>query len=350
LGEKTFSKFRGEPTSPRGSSAAGRQPAPFLAAPAGLYLSGLLGWTLLHAAFGDRWWWLFGANAFADWLFLPVIAAIPLVMYARRRSLWVGLVLATMIFVTQFGADYLPKAVAEGPAERTLTVMNYNVLGTNRDPNAVVATIRAMQPDIVGLEELNLEGAAAIRRELAADYPYQILDAKRGVTGMGFISRYPARLVSETLPGEWTGKPMVISLDFHGTPVTVLTLHPLSTSPARPAAMEATITERAANARAIDDAKAAHPGPFIVLVDFNTTPRNDAYYAVTRTLADSWREAGWGPGHTFTVLSLPHKPLLVRIDYVFHSAEWQATSAWVAPWDGASDHRALVARLVLRSD
>jgi len=67
---------------------------------------------------------------------------------------------------------------------------------------------------------------------------------------------------------------------------------------------------------------------------------------------DSFREAGWGLGHTFPAAggrywALPYPSLLVRIDYVFHSRDWKAEAAWVGEWDGQSDHRPVIASLTL---
>jgi endonuclease/exonuclease/phosphatase family metal-dependent hydrolase len=71
-------------------------------------------------------------------------------------------------------------------------------------------------------------------------------------------------------------------------------------------------------------------------------------------------EAGWGVGHTFPgVLSSKSKRLniagvdvptwLIRIDYVFHSSHFHAVEAHIGPWDGYSDHRPVIAKLVLKA-
>jgi endonuclease/exonuclease/phosphatase (EEP) superfamily protein YafD len=38
---------------------------------------------------------------------------------------------------------------------------------------------------------------------------------------------------------------------------------------------------------------------------------------------------------------------LLRIDYIFHSRDWRTHWARIGPWDGVSDHRPVLARLVL---
>jgi endonuclease/exonuclease/phosphatase (EEP) superfamily protein YafD len=114
--------------------------------------------------------------------------------------------------------------------------------------------------------------------------------------------------------------------------------------------------------QAVVDLIGENPGPLIAPVDFNATDRNTAYRMIVSELSDSWREVGWGFGHTFPgsngfgsrfhFMGVPLPRWLLRIDYVFHSEHWQAESAVVGPWDGVSDHRPVVVtlRLVERAD
>ena len=96
--------------------------------------------------------------------------------------------------------------------------------------------------------------------------------------------------------------------------------------------------------------------PLIVAGDANATDLSDAYAFLSDDLVDSWREAGAGFGHTYPSSSSPGIPALnlrfpnwlVRIDYIFHSEHWEAIDARVAPSSGGSDHRAVIAELVLR--
>jgi endonuclease/exonuclease/phosphatase (EEP) superfamily protein YafD len=70
---------------------------------------------------------------------------------------------------------------------------------------------------------------------------------------------------------------------------------------------------------------------------------------ISRHLRDSYQEVGWGFGHTYptTPQSFGISVPLLRIDYVFHSAELVALRARVGP-DGGSDHLPVVADLSIR--
>jgi endonuclease/exonuclease/phosphatase (EEP) superfamily protein YafD len=94
------------------------------------------------------------------------------------------------------------------------------------------------------------------------------------------------------------------------------------------------------------------PEPLLLLGDFNSAPMSDMYQTITDRYTDAFTEAGWGLGHTWPAedgewYHVPHPARFVRIDYIFHSSEWRAEEAWVAEWDGASDHHPVVARLRL---
>jgi endonuclease/exonuclease/phosphatase family metal-dependent hydrolase len=183
----------------------------------------------------------------------------------------------------------------------------------------------------------------------------------------------------------------VLIMDWQGEHVTLLNLHAVPTTLAvttnsaglsrklvdglrsMAARVEASVSlstrERERQAQVIVDYVISHPGPTIVLADLNAGDQSDAYArlvgraggsVVDKLMVDSWREAGWGMGHTFpgaastgssrpTIGGVPIVPKwLVRIDYVFHSRHWCALSARIGPWDGISDHRPVWVRLVLR--
>jgi vancomycin resistance protein VanJ len=320
-----------------------------------LYFTFLFGWALARALWGDRWWWLFVFNSLTIYLFTPLPLILALALFTRRRETWIGLGAGLALCLYLFGGFFLPKVPPALATGQSLTVMSYNVYGDNVDSDSVLATIRAGNADVVTLQELNPLVAQAIQRELACDYAYQVLDAQWGVSGMGVISRYPLRRTDESLPLEWVSTPQVLSMDFNRTAVTLLHLHPFATTPAPTAHMEWTIRERERQARAIADFAAAHPEPLLVPIDFNSSDQSAAYAIVTQVLADSWREAGWGLGHTFpsdsyrpTTADVSLTAWLVRIDYVFHSRHWQAASAWLGRWDGISDHRPVVVKLFLK--
>jgi vancomycin resistance protein VanJ len=315
----------------------------------GAYFLGLFGWAVLYFVLADRWFWLFALNSFSAYLFLPLFVLPLLAVVTRQRWLGVAWVAGVALGAYLYADLWLPRAPTALAGHPPLTVMTYNTLGPNEDTAATLATIRASGADLVLVQELNPPTAAALGRELAAEYPYQVLDARDGVEGMGAISRYPLRATGEALPLRWIGQPQVLALDFAGRAVAVLNVHTLS---------GAYVREREAQARAITAFVDAHPGPLVVGGDFNATDHSTTYRLVTERLRDAWRGAGQGLGATWpgaepggggplTVAGLPVPRWLIRIDYVFHSPHWTTAAARLGSWDGNSDHRPVIAELAL---
>jgi endonuclease/exonuclease/phosphatase (EEP) superfamily protein YafD len=322
------------------------------------YVAGLLGWALLRALAGDRWWWIFVLNTFALYLFVPLPAAALVALRSRRRRLWVavgtGLALAGWCFGTLWLPRWPPRE-ARGP---TLTALTFNTLGFSQRPEATLAAILAAGADVVALQELNPEMASVLRAKALDQYPYQILDPQPGVTGMGVISRYPLARSEETLPGAWAGQPQLLRLDLSGVAIELLNIHARATD-ITSADRVGTIRERERQAQALAAFAAGRSAPLVVLGDFNTGDQSVAYATVAGALRDAWREVGAGIGNTFpgaassgssrTKIGGVYVPQwLVRIDYIFHSHHWQTLEASIGPWDGVSDHRPVLAKLALR--
>ncbi len=343
---------RERPTAPgagRGAAlaAAARR---LLIAASHVYFAALLAWLLAYWLLPDANLWLFAVNALAVYLFLPLPLIAAVALAARRRDLWVLLALGALLWAGFFGPLFVPRSRPVSASGPTLRVMAYNLLGYNRDSQAVVAAIRASAPDIVSLQELNHANAQAIERELAGEYPYQLLRPEEGVHGAGVISRFPFAEAPEALGGPWLSAPIVLTVDVDGRAVTYVRFHAFSGL--------LRLAEREAAARELAAFAARHPGPLIAAGDLNATRLNRPYATITRELHDAWAAAGWGLGHTFpggatpgnsrpTLLGVPAPSWLVRIDYVFYSNEFTVLSARIGQWDGASDHRPVVVDLAL---
>lgn len=321
------------------------------------YLVGLGGWFVGSRLLGDRWWWLFFVNALALYLFAPLVPLVLVASWLRQHRLWLGLGLAVGLGLYLYGGLWLPRPATQ-PTGPSLTVMTFNTLGFNKCPECVVASVRASGADLVNFQELSRPVAAALARDLAREYPYQVLKPTAQTQGLGVISRFPLRDTGETLPGFWVGQPQVLALSLGETRVLVVNAHPTATLPNPVVEVERTIRERFVQAQTLVAFAQTHPGPLILASDCNMTDQNADYRLMTAIWHDSWREAGRGFGRTypggdqggegnvrFGALTIPR--WLVRIDYVWHTSHWRAIEARLGQWDGHSDHRPTVARLVL---
>jgi endonuclease/exonuclease/phosphatase (EEP) superfamily protein YafD len=319
----------------------------WLVAASWAYLTLLLGWLALYVLTGDRLWFVSLTTSLIQAAFWPLPVVVGLAVATRRRSLWVGSGAGLAAWLALFGGLFnfaTPAAHAAGP---TLRAMTYNVEYRNRDVDAIVATLREADADVVGIQELTPELAATLAPALAADYPYQTFNPREGVVGMGIASRYPFEVISpgDELGGFWIGEPQVVRVESPGGPLTLMNAH---------------FTQgrnRDTNARRVATWMAHQTDPVVVVGDLNATDLSDAHATLTESgLRDTWREVGWGYGSTFPaangIMPMARLPVfapgrLVRIDFVFHSAGFTPLSAERLDWDGRSDHRAVVAELAL---
>jgi endonuclease/exonuclease/phosphatase (EEP) superfamily protein YafD len=333
----------------------------------GTYGLSVVAWQVLRLAFGDRWWWLAGANLVSFYLFLPLVVLLPLGLWACRQQpyRWAVAVLAVplAVLVWLYGGLFLPRAVRvaaeEGPR---LRVMTLNVLYTNDDGAAVAHLVRDEAPDVVCLQELNPRLAADLAARLGEAYPYRALLPREGVTGLGIYSRYPLS-GEEVLPdpaegaGWWQQGAQAVKVKLERQPVWLVNVHALP--PAWPplsgnwiAIFETGFRLREAQIRAWLAWLAAHDGPAVVVGDFNFGDQNEAHALMASRLEDAHRRAGWGLGHTAPASTagldgVGSPSRLFRIDYVWYSADWRVMAVEVGGWDGQSDHLPVFATLML---
>jgi vancomycin resistance protein VanJ len=82
--------------------------------------------------------------------------------------------------------------------------------------------------------------------------------------------------------------------------------------------------------------------PLVIAGDFNTPPRGLAYRILPRVADDAWARRGAGLGWTF-----PADRPQMRIDYVWTAHGASARRVSVSPAGLTSDHRAVIAEMVL---
>ena len=321
-----------------------------------IYLVALHAWFGLSYAMSGEPWWLFLANTFAPYLFLLVPVAVVVGVAARRPDVVTLSATGVAIALYSFGPTFTatPSVVPRAP---DLTVMTYNLHADPRDPTPTIEALRSSGADLIALQELNAGTAAAIGERLAEAYPHQVLaPAARGF-GVGVIGRIPFEPLDVPIDGTWVGPPQVVRFEIGGTRAVLVNVHAPSVPLRREgfvAALEDSIEARNRSARGLAAFARERREPLVVVGDFNTTARSEAHRIVGEVLRDAWRLGGSGFGHTFpggprrvSVRGVSAPPWLLRIDYVFHSTHWQVVEARIGPWDEESDHRPVVADLVL---
>jgi endonuclease/exonuclease/phosphatase (EEP) superfamily protein YafD len=318
------------------------------------YIIAGLAWILAHHVIeGFRVG--FFVNSLAPYFALPAPFVLVLSVVVDNEGLVFAGVAATLtcayVWLGPIIRPFLRRRASHSPFIRLAT---YNLLWVNKNEDAVVEAIRALDADVVALQEVTPAHQAAIEAALALDYPYRILQPGHEAYGNGLISRLQFTVCpAELQDPDWIGEPIVATFAFAGRDVTAVCCHsaPVRTSPA---ARERQSRALVAYARGLNR-------PCAILGDFNATPSNQSYSILCHGLRDVWRSAGRGLGHTFPGPAwtraqgdgLP-RPLrrfvphwLMRIDHIFVSEHWWPLYARVSLVHGGSDHRAVVADLAL---
>lgn len=328
-------------------------------ASAQLYSLFLLGWFGLYVLFGDGSGFLGLANALSFYFFFPLPFLVLVALVYSQRNLWWPVVIGALIFANLWGPLFIKADIPQADGPR-LRVMSFNVLGRAGSHEPILDSILSEDADVLLLQEVTNETAAIFSMRLAEDYPYQILQPAPQASGMGVLSRFPIESLDETITGNWNGYPQILTLEWMGQEITLVNFHTLSTGTLWPRWVRRTFERRGEDLKALADfaEQQSEFGPLIVAGDANATHLNEAYKYLAEILQDSWMQAGSGIGQTFpgpinedspnariSFFRIPY--WLVRIDYIFTSAHWQAESTWLAEFGGGSDHRGVVAELVL---
>jgi endonuclease/exonuclease/phosphatase family metal-dependent hydrolase len=238
--------------------------------------------------------------------------------------------------------------------------MSYNMAAGNGDLARIAESIRAVDPDLVALQEVDVhwaerskfeDQAAALGEQLRMQVRfariYQLASARPALPareyGVALLSRHPiaswanhalTRLstqqqapVPEPMPGF-----LEAHVQLQGSTIRVFNTH-LDYRP-DPSVRRQQVSEMLA---IIGDANL----PTLLLGDLNAQPDASELRPLLQRLRDAW-PAEAGPGHTY-----PAAEPVRRIDYVLISEHFRVQAARV-PVTVASDHRPVVVELVLR--
>lgn len=234
----------------------------------------------------------------------------------------------------------------------------------NLDLQASIAVIRAHDPDVVGLQEVDrfwarsgyqdepaaLSAALGMEHRCYAanlDHPPDSHADRPHQYGTLILSRHPIVSCSNTLlprdsAGEQRGFTLAV-IDVKGATLRFYNTHLHTTAADR-------LLQTAAIAQAID---VAAPGPMVIAGDFNARPEAKELEPIFARLTDAWARAGARTGDNPDGLTSPAELSggpRSRIDYVFVSPSIDVRAARVIVDEKtrlASDHYPIVADLAL---
>ena len=284
-------------------------------------------------------------NAFAwVYLFVGLVLLLGVLATGKRAPsapapapavAWAVIVLALVIPVAQMLVTAHP---APASPTDTLTILTYNIQqgyssAGRKNYDGQLAQIRAISPDIIGLQESDTARVAnsnddvvryfADHLDMHSYYGPKTVD---GTFGIALLSRYPIQnaatfyMYSE---GEQVAAIRVEML-VAGKPLNVFITHLGNGGP---------MIQQQQLLQVIDDTPRA-----VALGDFNFRPDSAQYALTTRTMLDTWTQKwpDWKDDQG-------HKPD-TKIDHIFITPDLRVLDARYYP-DGPSDHPALTAAI-----
>jgi endonuclease/exonuclease/phosphatase (EEP) superfamily protein YafD len=286
------------------------------------YPLALVGLSLLNAVAPQQTGFLAMMPILAPHLFLVglllLVLLLPLAVVRRDRALIGALALFALVAVFRFGDEWvsLPAGAA---SDSSLQLVSWNLELGARSPTEAVDLLLREEADVIALQELTDDAAAAIEADeaLRARYPYRVLVPDASVLGIGLLSAFPISqddVLSDPVL-------LIARLDLGGgQEVTVLNAHPL---PGRIGTLSFDATQRDAaldRVRTRIDELLDGDVAFIVLGDYNVASSEPAYGRLAAGLRDVHREVGFGAGWTWRPNRFePFGIGLLRIDYVLTS-------------------------------
>lgn len=239
--------------------------------------------------------------------------------------------------------------VFEAPA--TIRVVSYNIKHGRGNDNVVdlqrtAAVLRALQPDVVGLQEVDrvadrsgkVDEARVLGESLGLHHAFgRFMDFQGGAYGMGVLSRFPITQSREVALPEGNEPRVALAVDVRlpdGRPVTIVNVH-----------FDWVRDDgfRYAQAQTLAAFLDALTQPYILLGDFNDEPGS-------RTLALFTSRAAEAPKPRDNRLTFSSTEPAKEIDFIFMAPReaWSAGEVRVIDEKLASDHRPLLGVLTLR--
>ncbi|HQB42381.1 MAG TPA: endonuclease/exonuclease/phosphatase family protein [Polyangiaceae bacterium] len=228
-------------------------------------------------------------------------------------------------------------ALPEASSPDGLRFMTFNIQhGANASLDAIAEAIRNENPDIVGLQEVDVDAqrsghvdqprVLSQRTGMAAAFQFSLTFSSGGYYGLAVLSRFPIVSTSKRLLSS-TGEQRILMR------VDVLTEHALL--PVGVTHLGLTASERKTQVSEILEDLGSE-GFAVLMGDMNAQPGDEEMKSLASAMNDAWLESS-GQGFTFPV-DTPTK----RIDYIFLGNNWPSPTQAHVPTTKTSDHRPVV--------
>lgn len=293
-------------------------------------------WALLRLLGVDNGFPLAAMMAFTPY---AAVAVFLVAGVAAALGNWAATAVAGLATLS-LAAVVLPRAVGSETVavegREALRVLAANVHHGTADPEALVALVDRLHPDVLSVEELTPRYARELRRAgLGTRMPHGVLETHRSASGAGLYSRLPLR----RLPGPqrfFFRSPRARLRLEDGRPVRIVGVHPFPPELNSTSEWEESLASLPSAGRG---------APWVLAGDFNGTFDQSQFRGVVdRGYRDAGAVAGKGLEPTFPREGHLIPP--VTIDHILADRRLGIAAYSVEDLPG-SDHRAVYAELVL---
>lgn len=290
-------------------------------------------------SFAARWHFMLDNLSSFRLHFLLAFLVCGVVFVLARNWYWSGVALAgTIVSLTQIVPWYLPSEPVTLSAEsKSIKVMTANVLLRNTDYDRFIQAVTKIDPDVLGLVEVNSEWVTALYG-LREDFPHTFAAPDEGFRGFALYSKYPIQnaVVETSEDGSPWGISAILQVEQEG--IAFMLVHP-----APP--MSSLLADQR-NRQLETIARAAHsiPGPKIVGGDLNISMWSPQYDRFVEDAGLANARQGFGVSGTWP----PSRLFGVPIDHLLYSGNLDVVKFEVLDNFG-SDHLPILAQMVVNS-
>jgi endonuclease/exonuclease/phosphatase (EEP) superfamily protein YafD len=291
-----------------------------------------------------RWWWLGDlASSFAWHLgWLTLAAAITLALL-RARWLAVAALALAAIHLWPEARLWWPARVERG-SRPSLRIADANLLQPNERFDDVAAALRALDPDVITVEELSPQMREALERKLDA-WPHRVFSADpnshwhQGTWGLGLFSRLPIASSRLVQLGECYAPAIEAVIALGNGELVLRVVH--IPRPGRVAHMQ-----RRAGALEAFVTQFDWPATSAAVGDFNLTASSPGFAPLLERTGLRDSRAGFGRQPTWILHQLV-VPLAITIDHALVGCDVDVLSRRTYTIPG-SDHDGVCIELALR--
>ncbi len=311
------------------------------------YVIFFIAWQLLRLIFFDRLWWVALINMCTLYLFLPLIFLFPLALGCRLWKAAIGLCLPLGVCLALYTPFFLPNFITASSSQPSINLMTFNMLFHNYDYDAVAKIIEKNAPDIIGMQEIPISTPPQLIEKLTPNYPYQAFHPIKTVHKVGIFSKFPLENINFLADSPLERGLEVTAKLQNGKKLRIFVTHLTPNHPPQEflTLAKSWFQRRNSETSYLRQKIKNQSVPTVMLCDCNFVETSQAYVTINDVMIDSYRQVGWGLGHTMRGQFFP----VGRIDYIWHTNQLQSIDAQVET-GGNSDHFAVVSRLNWLSD